>query len=72
MARKPAKPIIEHADYLTKSDASLLYIARDARAAADAMRGWNPKAEGKYLDEMNDALTVMAYRRRLAEAGYHA
>ena len=33
------------------SDAELLYSARDARAAAEAMRGWNPIAEGRYDDE---------------------
>jgi hypothetical protein len=29
----------------------LLYSARDARQAAEAMRGWNPIAEGRYDDE---------------------
>ena len=33
------------------TDAELLYSARDARAAAEAMRGWNPVAEGRYDDE---------------------
>jgi hypothetical protein len=33
------------------TDAELLYSARDARAAAEAMRGWNPIAEGRYDDE---------------------
>jgi transposase-like protein len=33
------------------TDAQLLYSARDARAAAQAMRGWNPIAEGRYDDE---------------------
>lgn len=33
------------------SDAALLWSARDARAAAKAMRGWNPIAEGRYDDE---------------------
>jgi hypothetical protein len=35
----------------TMTDAELLYSARDARAAAEAMRGWNPVAEGRYDDE---------------------
>ncbi|MBP8176284.1 MAG: hypothetical protein KAX77_00845 [Xanthomonadales bacterium] len=51
----------------TKTDAELLYIARDAREAAEAMKGWNPQAEAKYLDQMNDACTEM-YRRRMAAA----
>jgi hypothetical protein len=33
------------------TDAQLLYSARDARSAAQAMRGWNPIAEGRYDDE---------------------
>ncbi len=33
------------------TDSQLLYSARDARAAAQAMRGWNPIAEGRYDDE---------------------
>jgi hypothetical protein len=33
------------------TDAELLWSARDARAAAEAMRGWNPIAEGRYDDE---------------------
>ena len=31
--------------------ACLLWSAKDARAAAQAMRGWNPIAEGRYDDE---------------------
>lgn len=53
--------------YHQKSDASLRYISRDAREAADAMRGHDPKAEGKYLDQMNDAQTVLGYRARMAD-----
>jgi hypothetical protein len=33
------------------TDAELLYSARDARQAEQAMRGWNPIAEGRYSDE---------------------
>jgi len=35
----------------TMTMAELFYSARDARAAAEAMRGWNPIAEGRYDDE---------------------
>ena len=35
----------------TMSDAELLWSAQDARRAAEAMRGWNPIAEGRYDDE---------------------
>ena len=46
------------------TDAALLYIARDAKEAANAMRGHDPVAECKYLDQVNDACSVMAARRR--------
>jgi len=57
-----AMPLRGHA-YHRKSDAELLYIIKDAGAAAAAMRGHNPTAEGKYLDQVNDASTVLYYRR---------
>ena len=49
-----------------KSDEELRYIIRDAGEAAKAMRGHDPDAECKYLDQMNDAATVLAYRKRVA------
>lgn len=51
-------------NYRTKTDAELRYIAQDAKQAAEAMRGWNPTAEGKYLDQMNDACTVLYERNK--------
>ena len=50
-------------DYRNKTDAELHYIAQDAAEAARAMRGWNPQAEAKYLDQVNDACTEMHRRR---------
>jgi hypothetical protein len=35
----------------TMSDSELLYSAKDCRRAEEAMRGWNPVAEGRYADE---------------------
>lgn len=58
------RPHLENERFWTLPDAALLYIMRDANAAAVAMRGHNARAEGKYLDEVNDAATVLAYRRR--------
>jgi len=58
-----AMPLRGH-PYHMKTDAELHYIARDAHEAARAMRGHNPQAEGKYLDQMNDAATVLYYRRK--------
>ena len=59
MARMPLKGHPYH----HKSDAELHYIKKDAGEAAKAMRGMNPKAEGKYLDQVNDAATVSHYRK---------
>lgn len=51
--------------YHAKSDAELLYIIKDAGEAAKAMRGHDERAEAKYLDQVNDACTVMNYRRNV-------
>lgn len=58
-----AMPLKGHA-YHYKSDAELKYIQKDAHEAAKAMKGHNPKAEGKYLDQHNDASTVLHYRSK--------
>lgn len=49
--------------YHTKSDAELLYIIRDASEAAHCMRNHDARAEAKYLDQVNDASTILHYRR---------
>lgn len=49
--------------YHSKSDNELKYIIKDAGQAAMAMKGHSPKAEEKYLDQVNDASTVLYYRR---------
>ncbi len=56
-------PIKGH-PYHTKSDAELHYIHKDASEAARAMRNHNSEAEMKYLDQANDAATVLHYRRK--------
>lgn len=62
MTRRQPKVLPGHA-YHAKSDAELLYIARDAKDAAQAMRGHDATAEAKYLDQVNDAVTILHYRR---------
>ena len=57
------KPIPTH-PYHRKTDAELRYIVRDASDAARAMRGFCRASECKYLDQVNDAATVLSYRRR--------
>jgi hypothetical protein len=56
-----AKPIPGH-PFHGKTDAELRYIQKDASEAARNMRGMDDKAEGKYLDQVNDASTVLRYR----------
>ncbi len=46
----------------SKTAAELRYIISDASAAARAMAGHDYKAECKYLDQVNDAVTEL--RRR--------
>lgn len=58
------KPIPGHS-YHDKLDVELLYILKDAREAAAAMRGHDARAEAKYLDQINDACTVLNYRNDL-------
>lgn len=55
------KPLAGH-PYHSKTCAELRYILKDASEAAEAMRGHAPDAEAKYLDQVNDAATVLHYR----------
>jgi hypothetical protein len=48
--------------YRTKTDAELNFIMKDASEAAQNMRGFDPVAEAKYLDQINDAATELARR----------
>lgn len=50
--------------YHHHSDEQLRYIAKDAEEARKNMQGFDPKAEGKYADQVNDAHTVLGYRQR--------
>lgn len=56
-------PLAGHA-YHDKTDAELRYIIKDASEAARAMKGTDEKAEAKYLDQVNDATTVLHYRKK--------
>lgn len=48
-------------NYRQKTDAELRYIIQDAGEAARVQRGM--PSEGKYLDQVNDASTVLYERR---------
>ena len=56
---------LEGHPYHDKTDAELLYIARGAYKVANAFRGhpFGHATECKYLDQVNDACTVMHYRK---------
>lgn len=55
-------PLKDH-PYHTKSDSELHFIIKDAGEAAKAMKDHSPKSEAKYLDQVNDASTVLHYRK---------
>ena len=57
------RPLQGH-PYHAKTGAELRYIVKDASAAAKAMQGHSPQSESKYLDQANDAHTVLGYRNR--------
>lgn len=59
-------PLADH-PYHKKSDAELRGIQKDAGEAARAMKNHDPKAEAKYLDQVNDASTVLYYRKQKNE-----
>jgi hypothetical protein len=58
---KLAMPLKGHS-YHTKTHAELKYIQKDASEAAKANKG--KPSEGKYLDQVNDASTVLHYRSK--------
>lgn len=58
---KMAMPLKLH-PYHTKSDAELRGIVKDAGETARVQKGMS--SEGKYLDQMNDASTVLHYRSK--------
>jgi hypothetical protein len=55
---------LQNKSYWTKSDAELRYIIKDAGEASMAMMGWNYEAEAKYLDQINDASSVLYARKQ--------
>lgn len=57
---------LKNQHFYRKSDAELHYIIRDAGQAAELARGFDSVAECKYLDQVNDACTVLYSRRKAA------
>lgn len=55
---------LEGHDYHKKTDDELVYIAKDAHKAAEAMKDHNTTAENKYRDQANDSATVRYFRQK--------
>lgn len=62
---------LEGHEYHKKSDEALVHIAKDAHAAAEAMKGHNTQAENKYRDQANDSATVRYYRKKHGMADWY-
>ena len=60
---KEARMPLKGHPYHKKTDAELRYIIKDAGEAARHMQGHNRQAEDKYADQVNDAQTVLYYRK---------
>lgn len=56
-------PLEDH-PYHKKTEAALKYVIKDAGEAAKAMKDHSPKSESKYLDQVNDASTVLSWRKK--------
>lgn len=59
------RPLKGH-PYHEKSTLELRYLIEDAGQAAVYMRDHSPEAEAKYLDQVNDACTILHYREKNA------
>ena len=62
-ARPSQRHPLEGHEYHKKTDAELVHIAKDAHAAAEAMKSHNTTAENKYRDQANDSATVRHFRK---------
>ena len=61
---------LENDNFRQLSDDSLRYIISDCRAAMDANPD-NPKCvsgRGNYADQINDAATIISFRKQLSES----
>ena len=62
-ARPSQRHPLEGHEYHKKSNEALVHIAKDAHAAAEAMKSHNTDAENKYRDQANDSATVRHFRK---------
>lgn len=57
------RPTLTNQSYWNKTEAQLRYIIKDAREAAEALATIAGADTGKYMDQINDACTVLNARR---------
>ena len=69
--RQSQRHPLEGHEYHKKSDETLIHIAKDAHAAAEAMKSHNTDAENKYRDQANDSATVRHYRKTHGMADWY-
>jgi len=69
--RQSQRHPLEGHEYHKKSDEALIHIAKDAHAAAEAMKSHNTDAENKYRDQANDSATVRHYRKTHGMADWY-
>ena len=69
--RQSQRHPLEGHEYHKKSDEALVHIAKDAHAAAEAMKSHNTTAENKYRDQANDSATVRHYRKTHGMADWY-
>lgn len=65
-----AHPIPGH-EYHKKPSDHLRYIMKDAHEAAEAIKDHDPKAESKYRDQVNDAATVLHFRKKTGSPDWY-
>jgi len=70
-SRQSQRHPLEGHEYHKKSDEALIHIAKDAHAAAEAMKSHNTDAENKYRDQANDSATVRHYRKTHGMADWY-
>jgi hypothetical protein len=70
-ARPSQRHPLEGHEYHKKSNDALVHIAKDAHAAAEAMKSHNTTAENKYRDQANDSATVRHYRKTNGMADWY-
>ena len=63
-ARPSQRHPLEDHPFHKKTDAELVYIAKDAHAAAEKMKSHNTTAENKYRDQASDSATVRYFRQK--------